>query len=677
MTIDRRALVSRHNIRISAPDPLTPLSVGNSEFAFTADVTGLQSFPEFHQSGMPLCTQAQWGWHTMPNPKGYALEQTLTAYETGRGMATYPDDHDLTGGPSDAGAWLRANPHRLSLAQIGFVRPNGTAAVENLAMTDISSVEQTLDLWAGQLASAFELRGRHVRVETVCHPDQDILAVRVRSGLLASQEIADWRVAEDWRSPSKHSTILNASAHRHDFERRLDADGYFAALAASPHKHVARLSEHEFVITSATNELSFVVAFSARSDIGEMPAFDQVRSAASAHWERFWSTGGAVDLGGSTDPRANELERRIVLSQFLTAIHCAGSMPPQETGLVTNSWYGKFHLEMHWWHAAHFGPWGRLELLERSLPWYKAILPIARDTAERQCCRGARWPKMAGPDGRESPSPVGNFLIWQQPHLIYFAEMAFRARPTSETLDQYASLVFETAEFMASYPVWEGSRYVLGPPLIPAQECYGRSRATLVNPTFELAYWWWGLETAQRWRERTGLPRNAAWENVKLHLSMPTVRHGLYAAIESPPYLTRTDHPSLVAAYGVVPPTPMIDPQIMRRTLNDVVKNWDWSSTWGWDYPMLAMTAARLGDRDLAIEMLLIDTPKNRYLANGHNFQRPSSLPLYLPGNGGLLMAVAMMAGRWDGCTISLGNAPGFPLSGKWSVASEGLVPVI
>jgi hypothetical protein len=158
---------------------------------------------------------------------------------------------------------------------------------------------------------------------------------------------------------------------------------------------------------------------------------------------------------------------------------------------------------------------------------------------------------------------------------------------------------------------------------------------------------------------------------------MPTVRHGLYAAIESPPYLTRTDHPSLVAAYGVVPPTPMIDPQIMRRTLNDVVKNWDWSSTWGWDYPMLAMTAARLGDRDLAIEMLLIDTPKNRYLANGHNFQRPSSLPLYLPGNGGLLMAVAMMAGRWDGCTISLGNAPGFPLSGKWSVASEGLVPVI
>src|SRR5438046_7490751 len=34
----------------------------------------------------------------------------------------------------------------------------------------------------------------------------------------------------------------------------------------------------------------------------------------------------------------------------------------------------------------------------------------------------------------------------------------------------------------------------------------------------------------------------------------------------------------------------------------------------------------------------------NRYLPNGHNWQR-ANLPCYLPGNGGLLYAVAMMAG--------------------------------
>jgi hypothetical protein len=33
-------------------------------------------------------------------------------------------------------------------------------------------------------------------------------------------------------------------------------------------------------------------------------------------------------------------------------------------------------------------------------------------------------------------------------------------------------------------------------------------------------------------------------------------------------------------------------------------------------------------------------TPKNTWLPNGHNWQRPN-LPLYLPGNGGLLLAIA------------------------------------
>ena len=62
---------------------------------------------------------------------------------------------------------------------------------------------------------------------------------------------------------------------------------------------------------------------------------------------------------------------------------------------------------------------------------------------------------------------------------------------------------------------------------------------------------------------------------------------------------------------------------------------------------MVAMTAARLGEPDLAVGALLLDTPKNRHA------QRPqlpaSGLTVYLPGNGGLLTAVAMMAAGWDG----------------------------
>src|ERR1039457_4018626 len=75
-------------------------------------------------------------------------------------------------------------------------------------------------------------------------------------------------------------------------------------------------------------------------------------------------------------------------------------------------------------------------------------------------------------------------------------------------------------------------------------------------------------------------------------------------------------------------------------------------------FPMVAMTAASLGERALAVDALLMETPKNTWLPNGHNWQR-ANLPLYLPGNGGLLLAMAHMAklgtfpemweARWEG----------------------------
>jgi hypothetical protein len=82
------------------------------------------------------------------------------------------------------------------------------------------------------------------------------------------------------------------------------------------------------------------------------------------------------------------------------------------------------------------------------------------------------------------------------------------------------------------------------------------------------------------------------------------------------------------------------------------------------------MTAARLGERKIALDALLMQTEKNRYLPNGHNWQRPN-LPCYLPGNGGLLYAIALMAAGWKGAPRS--NAPGFPENESWRVRSEGL----
>jgi hypothetical protein len=167
-----------------------------------------------------------------------------------------------------------------------------------------------------------------------------------------------------------------------------------------------------------------------------------------------------------------------------------------------------------------------------------------------------------------------------------------------------------------------------------------------------------------------GRPRNLRWDRVLNNLTPPTARRGVYAAIAVDPFTDRSDHPSMLAALGMLPSTPLIDAGVMTRTLDDVRSGWDWGSTWGWDYPMIAMTAARLGDPAGAVDALLMDVPKNRYLPNGHNVQS-DRLPLYLPGNGGLLYAAALMAAGWLGGPST--HAPRFPRDGRWRVRVEGM----
>lgn len=316
-------------------------------------------------------------------------------------------------------------------------------------------------------------------------------------------------------------------------------------------------------------------------------------------------------------------------------------------------------------------------MLERSLNYYDAILPEARATANRQGYEGARWPKMTSPTGAESPSTVGPFLVWQQPHPIYYAELAYRQQSNRDTLDRYRDVVFATAEFMASYPEWEEEheRFILGPVLQCAQERFPKTRT--INPTFELTYWRWGLETAQQWRERLGMQREPKWDHVLEKLSQPPIVDDKYAFTESTPdsYTNprwNDDHPTVLAALGVLP-GPGIDRATMGQTFDWVWEHWNWPNTWGWDYPMVAMTAARLGKPERAVDALLLDTPKNHYRLNGHNHQRPG-LTIYLPGNGGLLAAVAMMCAGWDGAPET--HAPGFPDDGSWDVRWEGLKPM-
>lgn len=679
--INRKALLQRNSPIVHGFDSLSSLSVGNGGFAVTVDATGLQTFPAHYSKGVPLGTQSDWGWHSFANPKRYTPEDAYRDYDFGRGrMEPYSVQFNEPGRQQDAANWLRINPHRLHLGVVGFELPS------TVTFDDFADVTQTLLLGSGIIDSRYTLQGVPVHVQTVCHPERDLLAARVKAGQpmpirlhfpYPTGEHAD--DACDWDADSKHhTTLVSRRNNLAVFRRTIDATTYYVVVQWQGDVLIAQPSANCFVLTPSTGDFAFSCEFlptytTTFTDY-LLPTFGEAATASATAWAKFWNEGGVVDFSACTDPRAPELERRVVLSQYLMAIQAAGDTPPQETGLTYNSWYGKFHLEMIWWHQSHFPLWGHADKLHHTLSWYEKARPMARSIAERQGYKGVRWMKMTDPSAAEAPSKVGSFLIWQQPHLIYLAELVYRANPTKEVLDKYFKLVQETAEFMysfADYDEQEG-RYILKG-IIPAQETL--RAAETINPPLELSAWHYGLSTAQLWRERMGMRRIPEWDRLLAKLSPLTAdEQGRYLAAETATdsytntrYLT--DHPAVLGALGMYPESHLVDKATMSRTLHALWDLWGWDTSWGWDYPMTAMCAARLGEPQKAVDALLMPETKNTYLPNGHNYQSPR-LRLYLPGNGGLLTAVAMMCAGWDGCDTP---NPGFPADGTWNVRWEGL----
>ena len=731
--IDRQALVGRHNPVLTEVDRSAPLMLGNGSIGFTADITGLQTFTEPYSEIAPLLTQAQWAWHSFPNPQGYTVRDTQVEIEV-RGRARrygyIKDWADAARNP--AVAWIRENPHRFSLGRVSLDLRAKDGSPARFA--DIREARQELDMWRGTLTSRFVYDGEPVTVVTRVLPGQDTVMADVRSALIGQGRLG---VAvrfpgvsknlnpdpSDWANPAAHTTTeLPRVAGELRLQRRIDATVYHVAIAA-PGSGIEKTDTHAYRVGANGNTLSVMVQFSP----GPGAAMPGPRAAAgwtTRHWINYWSQGGMVDFSGCTDPHAALQFRRVILSQYLMKVNAAGSFAPQEEGLFSNSWNGKSHLEMHPWHAAHFALWGRPQLLEKSLAWYVGFLPQAKARATEQGLEGAWWPKMIGPDGVDSPSKVSPFIMWQQPHPIYMSELLYRAGGAGgggkRVLQAYAGLVEESAALLASYAHLDGQsgKMRLGPPIIPVQENF--PPLATFDPAFELAYYRWGIETAQAWRERAGKARRADWDAVLAKWPELPQKDGLYLPVRSQPGFwdkaagecksnaleeacQNRDHMSFLMPLGWLPGRD-VDKATMRRTLDRMKRDWDLRQTWGWDYPMMAMTAARLNAPEEAINWLFFDAKNNQFGKSGMTprvhldahaaafvpaatgagvvsspqagvgpdgpgYQRAAET--YFPSNGGLLLAVALMAGGWDG---QAGSAPGFPRTG-WKLRVEGILP--
>ncbi len=754
--IDRHALVNRHNVVLTAFDGERPLQVGNGEFAFGMDITGLQTF-------VPFNTMSHWGWHSAPLPPGQRIEDFEgQVWDTHGRSVRYPMPDPNHPALSE---WMAGNPHAINLGRIGLIvtKKDGAEA----SPLDLTNARQELDLWTGVVTSTFEMDGETVTVVTAAHPTVDTVAARIESPLIKQKRLAIFLACPgdssaqfanfvgNWNHPGYFALDSPPTDNHADFTRTMGDTTYHVGLtwgegaslqmpkeSSVPLEivkaeygardkwldvtHIVRAhvwngtvslradnhlgpdpilgvvkslrvtyragattrtaeaeenqelsidadqDRHRILLKPTGNALSFACTFSPTPIAQKLPDAAAVIQESRTHWPKFWLSGGAVDLSESTDSRWKELERRVVLSQYLMAVNEAGSYPPQESGLVNNGWFGRFHMEMLWWHAAHWALWDRWPEVNRSLDIYNRLLPNAKKLASGEGYRGARWPKCIGPNLREWPHEIHSLLVWQQPHPIFFAELDYRAHPNRATLRKWQPIVEATADFLASYAFFDSAtqRYVLGPPIQVVSENADVRHAT--NPTFELSYWRFGLRTAQLWRQRLGLPLRPEWDKVLKGLAPLPEKDGVYVLSEGIKDMWTKfnyEHPALIGTFGMLPGDG-VEHETIRRTLDKILATWDFNHTWGWDFPMLAMCAARLNEPERAIDFLTTGAPGFQFDARGLATGGPFP---YFPSNGGLLYAIAMMAAGWDGAPNH--PAPGFPSNGRWNVRYEGLRP--
>jgi len=264
---------------------------------------------------------------------------------------------------------------------------------------------------------------------------------------------------------------------------------------------------------------------------------------------------------------------------------------------------------MHWWHAGAVRLVGSLPLaFERSLGYYELILPKARAAAARQGIRRrALAEDRTSPTGDESPSNVGPFLVWQQPHPIFYAELAYRQRSGPRDARQVPWARSSSRRRNSWRRFLPGNtqqqRFVLGPPLQCAQETYPKDRTQQLHLRAELLPL--GPADGQAWaRAARPAPRARVEPRHPAGSEKPARRRRQVPVRPEPrtdTYATpevATDHPSRcgsargLAGIGHRPADDGADVRMDLGTLELAVNL-------GLDYPMMAMTAARLGVQDM------------------------------------------------------------------------------
>lgn len=344
-SIDRHAIVSRYNPSRNASSTSTPMQVGNGHFAFGADVTGLQTF-------LPYAIMSDWAWKNDSLPPGRSWADVADYEGAQWDFHGRLVQYEFDGEPL-VQQWLISNPNRANLGRVGLVFLDQQRHPMNISESDLKNVHQQLDLWTGTMTSRFTFDDADITVTTVAAQTSSAVGINVESSLLQTRRLGvyldfPWNDGSQkfsapfvgsFNATSNHTTTLHLGNGlgrnvQAIVEHTLVASTFltsvggdrFAISRDSPAAH-----RYTILPTSASKSFSLSVAYTPAGEAATISSFSTLAAESARTWEAYWSQHGFIDVfTGSTDARADELQRRIILSRYLMRVNEAGDTSPQE-----------------------------------------------------------------------------------------------------------------------------------------------------------------------------------------------------------------------------------------------------------------------------------------------------------------------------------------------------------
>lgn len=341
--INREQVVRRFNPHRNASSKDTPMQVGNGNFAFGADVTGLQTF-------LPFNILSSWAWHnsSLPTTPNQTEPSDFTGldWDTHGRLVNYEQPNPAE---PDISQWMISNPHRVNLGRVGLWFKGGDVTEDDLA-----SKSQYLDLYTGMMSSSFLMGGHKVSVQTIADPYTSTIAVKLDSDAIRSGDLGvffDYPYMNDtnkfeapfvgnWNAVTNHTTSVKKGKRSAVITHKEDALTYYTTVSWDEDASMsdALPDSHRYVLTpKRCTSISFTVAYSPQSQV-HTSQYNSIVSSSAAWWGDYWEKGNFVDLTASGNATAVELQRRVILSQYLLAVNSAGHWFPQESGLTDNGW---------------------------------------------------------------------------------------------------------------------------------------------------------------------------------------------------------------------------------------------------------------------------------------------------------------------------------------------------